>query len=562
MLAPPPPAPLPQPPPLNQTELTQQLVAQLGMTSPASFGSPSSMTAMMLSAALTSPAGVLGTSSVAPVSAQSVQLPSANDLENILIAHELGQRVELQSPTLDSAAAASASSEPSAASTKPGSAAGSQADGQRIEALHPEAAETVRAELATKSSASAARESRASKHDRRADDLRAGQDEPAAKAHESAGKRKKRKATRRIEEIWGFGQEDRKDTPAPTDTSNQQTSAERKEERKRRRDKSRIEELWAQTEPSKQLKAPGQLQTEKASLQPASEQSQTAMALLAGADAEPVNEALEKAKAAMAAIESQAEQSQQTQRDLVPQQPAGEIPGQQQLAAWMAAADSMSSEQQMAVHSAAAAAQQAQFMQQFQFFHQYRQHEHQRTQTGSTGSTASRFQDGYMPLFLCKKLVQFGTCPRGESCTFAHGFEELHPASPDLPKMDGMASGMPSVLSEQTQEVDQMPDVKMKRKRSMCQRYQKGECLLGKQCPFAHKEEDLGTVELVLCGNVKTRICKMWTQGKCIYAVNCWDAHGEKEIGLKRPPPELAPKIKRVRKEPYEERKQQPASSS
>ena len=41
----------------------------------------------------------------------------------------------------------------------------------------------------------------------------------------------------------------------------------------------------------------------------------------------------------------------------------------------------------------------------------------------------------------------------------------------------------------------------------------KGECMLGKQCPFAHKEEDLGTVELVLCGKVKTRICKMWKQG-------------------------------------------------
>jgi hypothetical protein len=283
------------------------------------------------------------------------------------------------------------------------------------------------------------------------------------------------------------------------------------------------------------------------------------------------NEALEKAKVALAAIERETQHAlnsstsslssgQQTYSVWMPDNVAGfeqaatiqtaaVAAHQAQFMQWQfqLPENSMGSDQAAAVQTAAVAAHQAQFMQQWEFQQQYRQHEQKNSQPGNVSGVPSRFQDGYMPLFLCKKLMTFGQCPRGDSCTFAHNIEELHPASPDLPKLEVMS--VPGVLSEQAQEIDQMPDVKMKRKRSMCQRYAKGECLLGKQCPFAHKEEDLGTIELVLCGNVKTRICKMWTIGKCIYAVNCWDAHGQKDIGLKRPPPELCPKIKRVRKD-------------
>ena len=41
--------------------------------------------------------------------------------------------------------------------------------------------------------------------------------------------------------------------------------------------------------------------------------------------------------------------------------------------------------------------------------------------------------------------------------------------------------------------------------------------MLGRACPYAHGEKELGTVELVVCGRVKTRICKFWTTGNCAW---------------------------------------------
>merc|ERR1712083_884419 len=61
------------------------------------------------------------------------------------------------------------------------------------------------------------------------------------------------------------------------------------------------------------------------------------------------------------------------------------------------------------------------------------------------------------------------------------------------------------------------------------------ECVLGRACPYAHGEEELGTVELVVCGRVKTRICKFWASGNCMFIGNCVNAHGEAELGTKRP---------------------------
>ncbi|CAE7265571.1 unnamed protein product [Symbiodinium sp. CCMP2456] len=124
-------------------------------------------------------------------------------------------------------------------------------------------------------------------------------------------------------------------------------------------------------------------------------------------------------------------------------------------------------------------------------------------------------------------------CWRGQECTYAHSLEELHPASPDLPRVEVKET---NALAEQQKVEDSAPDVRLKKKKELCNKWKNGQdCVLGRACPYAHGEKELGTVELVVCGRVKTRICKFWTTGSCMFLGNCVNAHGEKELGTKRP---------------------------
>lgn len=42
--------------------------------------------------------------------------------------------------------------------------------------------------------------------------------------------------------------------------------------------------------------------------------------------------------------------------------------------------------------------------------------------------------------------------------------------------------------------------------KELCNKWKNGQdCVLGRACPYAHGEKELGTVELVVCGRVKTR---------------------------------------------------------
>jgi len=196
------------------------------------------------------------------------------------------------------------------------------------------------------------------------------------------------------------------------------------------------------------------------------------------------------------------------------------------------------------------AAQQAQYMQQYQFYQQMQVQEVQRAvRSRATGTQPSRFKESFRPMRLCKHLITFGFCRQGKECTFGHTYDELHPASPDLPQ--DMAGT--SALAEQGEiEESSVPDMRLKKKKEMCGRFSRGECSLGKICPFAHSENEIGTVGLAVCGKVKTRLCVFWdsktqTAKGCIYGKNCNNAHGEREIGMKRPPPELAPPTKRRR---------------
>jgi len=207
-------------------------------------------------------------------------------------------------------------------------------------------------------------------------------------------------------------------------------------------------------------------------------------------------------------------------------------------------------DQQMAVWAATAAAQQTQYMQQFQFYQQLQVQEVQRrAQTSS--QTPSRFKENFRPMRLCKHLLTLGFCRQGGDCTFGHSYDELHPASPDLPKDWVSPTAGTNALAEQDEIPEsQVPDMRLKKKKEMCGRFSRGECSLGKICPFAHTEAELGTIGLSVCGKVKTRLCVFWdavtqTSKGCIYGAHCNNAHGEREIGTKRPPPELAPPMKR-----------------
>mmetsp|Transcript_52069 Transcript_52069/g.123976 ORF Transcript_52069/g.123976 Transcript_52069/m.123976 type:complete len:410 (+) Transcript_52069:27-1256(+) len=207
-------------------------------------------------------------------------------------------------------------------------------------------------------------------------------------------------------------------------------------------------------------------------------------------------------------------------------------------------------DQQSQIFAAAVQAQQAQYLQQYQFLEQMQAQESKNSSSSSSFDKPSRFKDNYRPMRLCKHLLTLGSCRQAGECTFAHSFDELHPASPDLPKVDSSATSNPAPAEPEDIPESSIPDVRLKKKREMCGRFSRGECSLGKVCPFAHSEEELGKVGLVVCGKVKTRLCTFWAAGhpeKCIYGSRCNNAHGEREIGTKRPPPEVGPPMKRRR---------------
>lgn len=193
--------------------------------------------------------------------------------------------------------------------------------------------------------------------------------------------------------------------------------------------------------------------------------------------------------------------------------------------------------QMSAVMLAAREAQQAQYLQQAQFYQQLREEDEKKSMASKGPDTwaaeedCSRFKKEFRPLRLCKHFTTAG-CWRGSDCTYAHTLEELHPASPDMPRQN---LGTTALAETGKIEESQIPDVRMKKKREMCHKFENKECVLGRACPFAHHENELGTIELVITDKVKTRICKFWEAGKCIFEKNCVNAHGEKEIGTKRP---------------------------
>merc|ERR1719420_1404326 len=81
--------------------------------------------------------------------------------------------------------------------------------------------------------------------------------------------------------------------------------------------------------------------------------------------------------------------------------------------------------------------------------------------------------------------------------------QELHVASPDLPKFDDRKDDTnTSFLAERAgkchEELNAQPELKMRKKKELCGRYARGQCLLGKVCGNAHGESELGMVSLAV----------------------------------------------------------------
>ena len=186
--------------------------------------------------------------------------------------------------------------------------------------------------------------------------------------------------------------------------------------------------------------------------------------------------------------------------------------------------ESKETEGAAAVAAAAQSAQDMQYMQQYQFYQQLQKQE-QEKRAKTQAAQPLRFKEGFRPMRLCKPLMTVGFCRQGQDCTFAHTYEELHPASPDVPA--NMANEENDAMAEQGDIPEsQVPDMRLKKKKEMCGRFSRGECSLGKICPFAHTESELGTIGLSVCGKVKTRLCVFWdpvtkTAKGCIYGKNC-----------------------------------------
>jgi len=192
-----------------------------------------------------------------------------------------------------------------------------------------------------------------------------------------------------------------------------------------------------------------------------------------------------------------------------------------------------------AVFDGVFAAQQAQHMQQMQFVHSVRnQTTGLNTLIGSpTGPLLEcRFTDDFRPLQFCKRFFSAEGCRRAEKCTYAHCYEELHPNAPEFAKNKTEIAGGFKEEEKEDDPAKMMPDMRMKKKREICNKWKKdGGCVLGKACPFAHGEKEIGTVALVVCEKVKMKICAFYERGKCVYGKSCINAHGKEEIGLKRP---------------------------
>jgi len=126
---------------------------------------------------------------------------------------------------------------------------------------------------------------------------------------------------------------------------------------------------------------------------------------------------------------------------------------------------------------------------------------------------------------LCKHYEE-GFCPRGDSCSFAHGEEQLGtpcpPSSGQAGPAMGNAFGAPNSGGFGG------------KKTKLCTHFVQGFCPRGDGCSFAHGEEELGTSQPIagsMGPPVKTKLCTHFPEGTCTRGASCSFAHSEEELG-------------------------------
>lgn len=199
-----------------------------------------------------------------------------------------------------------------------------------------------------------------------------------------------------------------------------------------------------------------------------------------------------------------------------------------------AAEEDPTSEHARATQEAMAATQQAIYDQQMIFHEQARKHRSDRESEKRGGE--SRFKDDYRAYEMCRSIKNMGYCQKGARCEYGHCFEELHPASPDMPQDEETISRALSTLKQPPkEEFPSGPKIQLRKKRDLCRKFKEsGHCSRGAGCPNAHSEAEIGKTAFVLYDKVKMEICKSHMAGRCSYGASCIYAHGEHEIGEKR----------------------------
>lgn len=108
---------------------------------------------------------------------------------------------------------------------------------------------------------------------------------------------------------------------------------------------------------------------------------------------------------------------------------------------------------------------------------------------------------GYMPMRLCNHFLTTGTCAMGDRCGFAHGLEQLHPESPELARLglapeeaaftEAVAPPLVSMPPVTQVEVPQQQRAGFRPMRLCMHAANGGTCFMGDRCGFAHSAEQL-----------------------------------------------------------------------
>merc|ERR1719154_456536 len=108
---------------------------------------------------------------------------------------------------------------------------------------------------------------------------------------------------------------------------------------------------------------------------------------------------------------------------------------------------------------------------------------------------------------LCKNWADGSECSYGDSCTFAHGEEQIQG-------------------SKEQRIIARNPLYKT----TICKQFAEAEfCELADDCHFAHGEDELRTLRAALHA-YKTTVCRNWKTGTCTRGNPCQFAHGEQEL--------------------------------